>query len=65
MSGGTGQRSEDGGKAKGLPADPVFPNIEDTVAPLVKANARKNIMAALNEGRHEGKVRFVPVNDPI
>ena len=50
-------------KAKGLPADQVFMDIEDAVAPLAKPNARKNIVAALNEGGYDGKVRSVRVND--
>lgn len=50
-------------KAKGLPADQVFMDIEDAVAPLAKPDARKNIVAALNEGGYEGKVRAVRVND--
>ena len=50
-------------KAKGLPADQVFIDIEDAVAPLAKPDARKNIVAALNEGGYDGKVRSVRVND--
>mgnify|MGYP000935738712 FL=1 len=50
-------------KAKGLPADQVFMDIEDAVAPLAKPDARKNIVAALNEGGYENKVRTVRVND--
>jgi citrate lyase subunit beta/citryl-CoA lyase len=50
-------------KARGLPADQVFLDIEDAVAPLAKPDARKNIVAALNEGGFEGKVRTVRVND--
>lgn len=50
-------------KAKGLLADQVFMDIEDAVAPLAKPNARKNIVAALNEGGYDGKVRSVRVND--
>ena len=50
-------------KARGLPADQVFMDIEDAVAPLAKPEARKNIVAALNEGGYEGKVRSVRVND--
>lgn len=50
-------------KAKGLPADQVFMDIEDAVAPLAKPEARKNIVAALNEGGYDGKVRTVRVND--
>jgi citrate lyase subunit beta / citryl-CoA lyase len=50
-------------KAQGLPADQVFLDLEDAVAPLAKPDARKNIVAALNEGGFEGKVRTVRVND--
>ncbi len=51
------------GKAQGLPADQVFLDIEDSVAPLAKPEARKNIIAALNEGDWAGKTRVVRVND--
>ena len=37
-------------KAKSLAADQVFLDLEDACAPLVKPAARKNIVAALNEG---------------
>ena len=50
-------------KARGLPADQVFLDLEDAVAPIAKPEARKNIVAALNEGGFEGKVRTVRVND--
>ena len=50
-------------KARGLPADQVFMDIEDAVAPLAKPEARSNIVAALNEGGYDGKVRAVRVND--
>jgi citrate lyase subunit beta/citryl-CoA lyase len=50
-------------KAKGLPADQVFLDLEDAVAPLAKPEARKNIVAALNEGGWGDKVRVVRVND--
>ncbi len=51
------------GKAQGLPADQVFLDIEDSVAPLAKPDARKNIVAALNEGDWGNKTRVVRVND--
>jgi citrate lyase subunit beta/citryl-CoA lyase len=51
------------GKAQGLPADQVFLDLEDAVAPLAKPDARKNIVAALNEGDWAGKTRAVRVND--
>jgi citrate lyase subunit beta/citryl-CoA lyase len=50
-------------KAKGLPADQIFMDIEDAVAPIAKPEARKNIVAALNEGGYDGKTRTVRVND--
>jgi citrate lyase subunit beta / citryl-CoA lyase len=50
-------------KARGLPADQVFLDLEDAVAPLAKPSARKNIVAALNEGDWGERVRVVRVND--
>lgn len=50
-------------KARGLPADQVFMDLEDSVAPLAKPDARANIVAALNEGGYDDKVRVVRVND--
>ena len=50
-------------KAKSLPADQVFLDLEDAVAPLVKPAARKNIVAALNEGGWGNRIRVVRVND--
>src|SRR3954468_22991861 len=50
-------------KARGLPADQVFLDLEDAVAPLAKPDARKNIVAALNGGGWGGKLRVVRVND--
>jgi citrate lyase subunit beta / citryl-CoA lyase len=50
-------------KAKGLPADQIFMDLEDACAPLAKPDARKNIVAALNEGGYEDKIRVVRVND--
>src|ERR1044072_35099 len=50
-------------KAQGLPADQVFLDLEDAVAPLAKPEARKNVVAALNEGDWGGKTRTVRVND--
>jgi citrate lyase subunit beta/citryl-CoA lyase len=50
-------------KARGLPADQLFMDLEDSVAPLAKPEARQNIVAALNEGGYEDKVRVVRVND--
>src|SRR5215211_6374099 len=50
-------------KAKGLDADQVFLDLEDSVAPIAKPDARKNIVAALNEGGWGDKLRVVRVND--
>ena len=50
-------------KAQGLPADQVFLDLEDAVAPLAKADARKNVIAALADGDWSGKTRVVRVND--
>jgi len=50
-------------KAQGLEADQVFLDIEDSVAPIAKADARKNIVDVLNTGDWSGKVRTVRVND--
>jgi citrate lyase subunit beta/citryl-CoA lyase len=50
-------------KAQGLPADMVFLDLEDAVAPLAKPDARKNIVAALTTGDWAGKARVVRVND--
>ncbi|MGO9295250.1 MAG: HpcH/HpaI aldolase/citrate lyase family protein [Streptosporangiaceae bacterium] len=50
-------------KARALPADQVFLDLEDACAPLVKEKARHMIVDALNEGGWEGKIRTVRVND--
>jgi citrate lyase subunit beta / citryl-CoA lyase len=50
-------------KAQGLPADQVFLDLEDSVAPLAKVEARKNVVAALTDGDWTGKTRVVRVND--
>jgi citrate lyase subunit beta/citryl-CoA lyase len=50
-------------KAQGLPTDQVFLDLEDSVAPLAKVEARKNVVAALNDGEWAGKTRVVRVND--
>jgi citrate lyase subunit beta/citryl-CoA lyase len=50
-------------KAQGLPVDQVFLDLEDSVAPLAKEEARKNVVEALNTGDWGGKVRVVRVND--
>jgi citrate lyase subunit beta / citryl-CoA lyase len=50
-------------KSQGLPADQVFLDLEDAVAPLAKPAARKNVVAALTKGDWGGKTRAVRVND--
>lgn len=50
-------------KARGLKSDQLFMDLEDAVAPIAKADARKNIVQALNEGGYEDKIRAVRVND--
>jgi citrate lyase subunit beta/citryl-CoA lyase len=50
-------------KAKGLAADQVFLDLEDSVAPLAKPEARANVVAALNDGGYGDKIRVVRVND--
>jgi citrate lyase subunit beta/citryl-CoA lyase len=51
------------GKAPGLPADQVFLDLEDSVAPLAKERARHNVVSALDDGDWSGKLRVVRVND--
>ncbi|MCL2780796.1 MAG: CoA ester lyase, partial [Actinomycetia bacterium] len=50
-------------KAKSLPVDQVFLDLEDACAALAKPAARKNIVAALNEGGWGDRIRVVRVND--
>src|ERR1700742_4932427 len=50
-------------KAKSLDSDQVFLDLEDACAPLAKPGARKNIVAALNEGGWGDRIRVVRVND--
>ncbi|MGH3444067.1 MAG: HpcH/HpaI aldolase/citrate lyase family protein, partial [Nocardioidaceae bacterium] len=50
-------------KAQGLEADQVFLDIEDSVAPIAKPEARTNIVEVLNTGEWGDKVRTVRVND--
>jgi citrate lyase subunit beta / citryl-CoA lyase len=50
-------------KAKTLSSDQVFLDLEDACAPLAKPEARKNIVAALNEGGWNDRLRVVRVND--
>jgi citrate lyase subunit beta/citryl-CoA lyase len=49
-------------KAPGLPADEVFMDLEDSVAPGAKEEARGNIVQALREGDWTGKTVVVRVN---
>lgn len=50
-------------KAQGLPADEVFLDLEDSVAPLAKEQARGNIVSALKTGDWGGRTVVVRVND--
>lgn len=50
-------------KARTLPVDQVFLDLEDACAPLAKPEARKNVVAAFTEGGFEGRTRVVRVND--
>ena len=50
-------------KAQGLDSDQVFLDIEDSVAPIAKPDARKNIVEVLNTGDWGERVRTVRVND--
>lgn len=50
-------------KARGLPCDEVFLDLEDAVAPAAKAAARGNVTEALNAGGWGDKLRAVRVND--
>ena len=50
-------------KAQGLPADEVFLDLEDAVAPDAKVAARRNVVAALTDGDWAGRTRAVRVND--
>ena len=49
--------------AKGLPADEIFLDVEDAVAPDAKADARTLVAAALAESGWAGQLRGVRVND--
>ncbi|CAA0122582.1 L-malyl-CoA/beta-methylmalyl-CoA lyase [Mycolicibacterium vanbaalenii] len=50
-------------KAKTLPADEVFLDLEDAVAPDAKSQARSRVAAALGEPGWAGQLRGVRVND--
>jgi citrate lyase subunit beta/citryl-CoA lyase len=49
-------------KAPALPADEVFMDLEDSVAPLAKEDARGNVIQALKEGDWTSKTRVVRIN---
>lgn len=49
-------------KAPSLPADEIFFDLEDSVAPLAKEDARGNIIQALKEGDWTGKTVVLRVN---
>jgi citrate lyase subunit beta/citryl-CoA lyase len=50
-------------KAQGLESDQVFLDLEDSVAPIAKPDARKNIVEVLNTGDWGTRVKTVRVND--
>jgi citrate lyase subunit beta/citryl-CoA lyase len=50
-------------KARTLPVDEVFLDLEDAVAPVAKPEARRTVVAALTEGGWGERVRAVRVND--
>ena len=50
-------------KARGLPVDEVFLDLEDAVAPGAKPAARAAVVAALNGGGWAGQIRAVRIND--
>jgi citrate lyase subunit beta / citryl-CoA lyase len=49
--------------ARGLPADEVFLDLEDAVAPAAKEQARRNAIAAVTAGGWQGKLLALRVND--
>jgi citrate lyase subunit beta/citryl-CoA lyase len=49
-------------KGPSLPADEVFMDLEDSVAPLAKEEARGNVIQALKDGDWTGKTVVVRVN---
>ena len=50
-------------KARDLPADQVFLDLEDAVAPSAKDTARANAVTALTTGSWRAGIRAVRVND--
>ena len=53
------------GKAPGLPADEVFMDLEDSVAPGEKEAARKNVIAALKDNDFGDKTVVVRINGVV
>src|SRR5450631_883605 len=49
-------------KARELPADAIILDIEDSVAPEAKIEARERIMATLKEGGFGGREMLIRVN---
>lgn len=49
-------------KAPSLPADEIFFDLEDSVAPLAKEEARTNVIQAVKEGDWSGKTLVLRVN---
>jgi citrate lyase subunit beta/citryl-CoA lyase len=52
-------------KAQGLPADEIVVDLEDSVAPRAKEEARATAVAALRDGSWEGRSVAVRVNAPL
>ena len=50
-------------KARDLPVDEVFLDLEDAVAPAAKDDARRNAVAALTSGSWRAGLRAVRIND--
>ncbi|NLE82518.1 MAG: CoA ester lyase, partial [Rhodococcus sp.] len=50
-------------KAKGLPADEIFLDLEDAVAPVAKQEARIRVSEALAEDGWGDQIKVVRVND--
>ncbi|MDF2442983.1 MAG: citrate lyase subunit beta / citryl-CoA lyase [Subtercola sp.] len=50
-------------KAQGLAVDEVFLDLEDSVAPGAKTEARSRVVSALKEGDWQGKTVVVRIND--
>lgn len=50
-------------KAQNLPADQVLLDLEDSVAPLAKEDARQNVATALITGEFSARTRAVRIND--